>query len=183
MKGFHYHFDFKSHDPGRLLSRHLEMTRHAWEETTHLTLRLLAFALLFEEGLEINGRPLDPDAPYLPSFGKWDLHGKPEIWGECQPDDFKRIKKIASKAPSSNLVLVMSSLKQAETALAALGRMKLRKGRVKILHFEPDLIEEMNRHLSRRNKLTWVQGTWQPPLITLDFNGSWFETSFGILDN
>jgi uncharacterized protein YaeQ len=182
MKGFHYHVDLKSHDPTRQLPNHIEMIRHAWEEAIHLTLRLLSFAILFEEDLKINGRPLSDDAPYQPSFGKWNLQGQPELWGECQPEDFKRIKKVATKTPASEWVISVSSESMATEALAALKRNKLRPGRFKVLYFEQELVDEMSQHLNRKNSLTWIHGESNPPVMQFDFNGLWFDSTFGIFE-
>jgi len=178
MKGFHYHVDLKSHDPSRPLPGHVEMTRHAWETSLHLILRLLGYVLLYEDSLEINGRPLNEDAPYQPAFGKWDLNNQPLIWGECQPEDYKRIKKIATKAPGSNLILVLGSTDLVEPCVAALKRNKLRPGRFKILTFEQEMVDEMAEHLDRRNSITLIQAEWAPSGLQLDFNGLWFESEF-----
>ena len=182
MKGFHYHVDLKSHDPTRQLPNHIEMIRHGWEEAIHLTLRLLSYAVLFEEDLQINGRPLNEDAPYQPSFGKWNLQGQCELWGECQPEDFKCIKKVATKTPSSKWVIAVSSESLAEEAVAALKRNKLRQGRFKVLYFDQELVDEMSEHLGRKNTLTWIHGEANPPIMQFDFNGLWFDSTYGVLE-
>ena len=182
MKGFHYHVDLKSHDPTRQLPNQIEMVRHGWEEAVHLTLRLLSYAVLFEENLQINGQPLNEDTPYQPSFGKWNLQGECELWGECQPEDFKRIKKVATKTPLSKWVITVSSESLAEEAFAALKRNKLRQGRFSILHFDQELVDEISEHLNRKNTLTWIHGEASPPVMQFHFNGLWFDSTYGVLD-
>jgi uncharacterized protein YaeQ len=179
LRGFHYHFNLKSHDPGRIIPEHVEIVRHEWEEGRHLVLRLLAFVVAFEEGMEINGRPLSDDAPYQPAFGKWDLEKRPLIWGECEPGDYKRIKKISTKASGCQIMLSTSSEPIAVESLAALKRQKLRPGRYRILFFDPEMVQEMMDHLDRRNTFTLVQASLEPPSFQFDFNGLWFDTTFG----
>ena len=147
-----------------------------------MTLRLLSYALLYEENLQINGRPLNEDAPYQPSFGKWNLQGQIEVWGECEPDDFKRIKKIATKTPASRWIISVSSQLQAEQAKAALKRNKLRKDRFKIVYFEEELVQEMSEQFERKNALTWIHGEFNPPVLQFDFNGLWFDSTFGVME-
>lgn len=181
MRGFHYHFDLKSHDPDRIFPEHVEIVRHEWEEGRHLVLRLLAFVVAFENGMEINGRPLSEDAPYQPAFGSWDLENHPLVWGECEPEDYKRIKKISTKAPGCQLLLSVSSESIATDSLAALKRQKLRQGRYRILFFAPDVVQEMIDHLGRRNEFTLIHASQQPPSLQFDFNGLWFDSSYGEL--
>jgi len=181
VRGFHYHIDLKSHDPSRIFPQHVEIIRHEWEEAHHLVLRLLAFVVAFEEDMEINGRPLSEDAPYQPAFGKWGLENEPLIWGECEPEDYKRIKKIATKAPGSQILLSVSSEPNATESMAALKRQKLRPGRYRILFFDPDVVQEMSDQLDRRNTFTLIHASLEPPSFQFDFNGLWFDSAFGEL--
>ncbi|HAO66347.1 MAG TPA: hypothetical protein DCR17_06645, partial [Verrucomicrobiales bacterium] len=135
-----------------------------------------------EENPQTNGPALNGDTPQQSSFGKWNLQGECELWGECQPEDFKRIKKVATKTPLSKWVITVSSESLAEEAFAALKRNKLRQGRFSILHFDQELVDEISEHLNRKNTLTWIHGEASPPVMQFDFNGLWFDSTYGVLD-
>ena len=180
MKGYHYHVDLKSHDPGRRLPSHLEIIRHEWEGPRHLCLRILAYVVVFQEGMEINGKPLNEDAPYQPSFGLWDITGDVIVWGECLPEDFKRIKKITTKSPRSQLVIAGDSDAWAERVAIAIKRQKVRPGKCRILHFEAAMLTEMESVLDRRNEITWAQCDDETGEFQLVFNHLWLESSYGM---
>src|SRR5687768_2336766 len=86
-----YRLMFSNVDRGVSLERPLVLSRHPEETLTHLTLRVLAWVLLYEDGLEFGPGIDEGDEPDLVAH---DLTGKVSTWvavGDLSPKVARRI--------------------------------------------------------------------------------------------
>jgi uncharacterized protein YaeQ len=88
----------------------VNVARHPSETQDHVVLRMLAWCLLWEEGLEFGPGLSAPDTPDL-----WtrDLTGRLVSWIECRAVDADRLKKIVNGAGGAQVGFVLASEKRA----------------------------------------------------------------------
>jgi uncharacterized protein YaeQ len=88
----------------------VNVARHPSETQDHVVLRMLAWCLLWQEGLEFGPGLSIPDTPDL-----WarDLTGRLVSWIECRAVESERLKKIVNGAGGTQVTFLVDSEKRA----------------------------------------------------------------------
>ncbi len=181
MKGYRYRIRLHSHDPQRTLPSEIEMIRREEETAREIILRLMSFVMAYEPELEPNGRPSTEVMPYSAALGRWSMEEDPLLWMECLPIEWKRLKKIITKAPRASILLATDSRADGEVALQKI-RHDYKAGRFVVLCFDQAMIAEMQELLERQNELTFLPDATDPWAFQMDYNGNWFEGFWEKLD-
>lgn len=126
------------------------VAQHPSEPTDRLVTRILAYTLLYEEGLEFGRGVSDADEPALWTH---DLTGALLHWIDVGTPAADRIHLAAKKAPRVTIV----SHKTEEAVARETTKRKLHKAEhIKVLLLEPGLVEQIAAVLERKNDWTLV---------------------------
>ena len=171
-------FRLVSHDPRRKLPEKITIGRGQEGLPEEIILTLLGYLVLFNQRLEIGGRLISEEMPYVPALVELDDSLRPLRWCEAGEIGFKHLKKIAIKAPDAEIWIFQASAAQAEETLQRIRKEGLRRDRYRLIGFESGMVEELEGLLVARNDLTWIQGDMEALTLQFDFNGLWFEGGF-----
>jgi uncharacterized protein YaeQ len=99
----------------------VNVARHPSETQDHVILRVLAWCLLYREGLEFGPGLSTPDTPDL-----WarDLTGRISAWIECRSVEPERLKKIINGSGAAQIAFVLDDARRAEELRAQLDAWK-----------------------------------------------------------
>jgi len=140
-------------------ARPLVLSRHPLETLEHLTLRVLAWALLYEERLEFGPGLCAGDAPDLVAT---DLTGKVATWVACGDVSPHLAQRILQHNRQAAVHVVFGDPSRREAFLAEVARWgtRLPRGweRLSLWSFDPGLIAALaaNQSLRQRWTLTLV---------------------------
>jgi uncharacterized protein YaeQ len=175
-----FSFHLLSKDRRRPLPPKIIIGRGDTETELQVVLRLLGYLLFFRERLQIHPSLHDDDIPFAPDLVELDYSLRPVLWIECGECTAQKLDKLAVKVPESEIWVLLSSVPEAVTLLAAMHRHRLRRHRYNILTLDTDLVSEVRGQLRPRNELLLVRADFDPPELRFDFNGLWFEAPFEI---
>jgi uncharacterized protein YaeQ len=104
-------------DRGITREESVNIARHPSETQDHVVLRLLAWCLLWQEGIAFGPGLSTPDTPAL-----WarDLVGTVTLWVDCRALDAAELKKIVHRESAAAVHLLLSDRRRAESLLAEL---------------------------------------------------------------
>jgi uncharacterized protein YaeQ len=151
---YEYRMALSHVDRGREVTESVIVARHPSETAEHLTLRVLAYCLLNEEGLGFGPGLSDPDAADL-----WtrDLTGRLVTWIECGAAAADKVRKvILHNSGIAAHVVLRDAERAAELAveIPAAGRLP-RKGPTPIVWtIDPELVAALAAREERRQKWT-----------------------------
>jgi len=171
-------FHLQSGDGRLTLPPKLVLHRRAEESEDLILLKILGYLLLYRERLQVEPRLHDRDIHLVPHLLQMDFELHPALWAECGECEARRLKKIAIKVPDAEIWLLRESPEAASELLRLMEKQKLRRNRYNIVGFDPDMFEELRAHLKPRNEVFWVGAGFDPPGMSFDFNGLWFEAPF-----
>jgi uncharacterized protein YaeQ len=133
----------------------LVLSRHPTETLEHLTLRVLAWALLYEERLEFGPGVGASDAPDLMAT---DLIGKTTIWVACGDVSPKLTQRILQHNRQAAVHVVFGSSHGREAFLAEVASWgtRLPRGweRLSLWSFDPRLVAALSANDSLRQRWT-----------------------------
>jgi uncharacterized protein YaeQ len=109
-------------DRGVELDEPLIVARHPSETQAHVVLRVLAWCLLHEEGLEMGPGLSSPDAADL---WRRDATGTLTTWVECGSAACERLRKLQQHHPGLDLHVVLDDARRADELTAELQATKL----------------------------------------------------------
>jgi uncharacterized protein YaeQ len=151
---YEYRIALSHVDRAREVTEPVIIARHPSETADHLTLRVLAWCLLNEEGLAFGPGLSDPDAADL-----WtkDLTGRLITWVECGSAAAEKVRKVVLHNSGITAHVVLQDPKRAaELALEipAVGRLP-RKGPAPVIWtIDTDLVKALAAKEERRQKWT-----------------------------
>jgi uncharacterized protein YaeQ len=99
----------------------VNVARHPSETQEHVVLRLLAWCLYWQEGLEFGPGLSTPDTPDLSAR---DLTGRLTTWIECRAVDPARLKKIVNGSGGAKVAFFVDDPRRAEEMKAELATWK-----------------------------------------------------------
>ena len=164
-------------DRGVDVSRSLVVAQHPSETPEHVTLRVLAWCLLYEERLELGPGLCDGDAADLVAR---DLTGAITTWVECGSADADKVKKVLQHHAKVAVHAVLSERRRIDELIAAVGSWKKRPGGGDLTIWSVDaaLVDALAAREARRQ-------TWTVTLVGgqcyLDADGDMFEGAIGCL--
>ncbi len=126
----------------------VNVARHPSEKPTHVVLRMLAWCLLWEEGLEFGPGLSTPDAPDLSTH---DLTGRLTHFIECRAVEPDRLKKIVNGSAGARVAFVLDDERRAREMLTELATWK-RPPNVSILHVDPALVKGLAERDERQHR-------------------------------
>lgn len=139
-----YRVIFTHVERGFHLERALVISRHPSEDAAHLTLRVIAFLLLYEEGLAFGSGDAVGDAPDLLAL---DLTGKVRTWIACGEIDPWHLRKVVQHNRDANAHVVFGSharLAAFTTEVAAWGSRRPRGWeRIALWHVDEALVRRL----------------------------------------
>lgn len=91
-------------DRGVTVERAVIAARHPSETAEHLTLRVLAWCLLYEDRLEFGPGLCEPDAADLIAR---DLTGRVTAWVECGAATAEKLRKVVQHNPGAAVHVVL----------------------------------------------------------------------------
>jgi hypothetical protein len=177
-----YSFQLESRDPRRALPYKIIIGRDTTETEAHVVLKLLAYLLFFRERLQIESNLHDDSIPFVPDLVQLDYELRPALWVECGECSVDKLDRLAVKVPEAELWVVKRSWGEVEALARAMARMDLRRHRYRLLGLDLVMFDEVCGLLRNRNRVFWVQGTFDPPQLQFDFNGLWFDAPFSVLE-
>jgi uncharacterized protein YaeQ len=126
--------------------------RHPSETAEHLTLRVLAWCLLYRQGIGFGPNLSDPD-----NADVWghDLTGRVTLWVECGATSSDKLRKIVQHNPDAEVHIVFGDERRQLELLAELAeRGRLAKGlhRVNLWHVDELLLGQLAQKEARRQQ-------------------------------
>jgi len=176
-----YKFSMKSQQKSRALPGHIIIGRKETETTNHVLLKFLGFLLFHRERIQVETNLHMDTIPFVPDLVQLDYELQPKLWVECGDCTLTKLNKLAVKAHEAEIWVIKKSLAEAQTLHQAMAKQKLRRGRYNLIGLDQDMFQEMIDLLEDRNQVVWYQGSFDPPMMQLDFNGLWFDSSFTLL--
>jgi uncharacterized protein YaeQ len=112
-------------DRGRDVTQPVIVARHPSETQQHVTLRMLAWCLFNEDGLEFGPGLSTPDTPDL-----WtrEATGRLTSWIECGAADAEKLRKLLSHHAGCATHILYDDAKRAHELAAALAAVRWPKG-------------------------------------------------------
>lgn len=150
------------------------------EPLDHVLLKLLAYVVFQRERLQLEPRLHDDNIPFIPDLIQLDYEMKPALWIECGETLATKLDKLAVKAPWAELWVVSRSSEKQNEIMEEMRRHNLRHDRYRLLVFETAVFDEMLSVLVSRNELALYRLDFAGQFLHMDFNGLWFEMTFGI---
>lgn len=137
-------------DRGVEASESVIVARHPSESAEHLVLRVLAWCLLHEPGIEFGPGLSTPDAADL-----WtrDLTGRLVTWIECGAAQGEKLRKAVQHNPGAKVHVVFGSERRRDELVAELDAWK-RAAEVELWTIDPHLVAELARSEERRRRWT-----------------------------
>lgn len=151
---YEYRLALSHVDRGREVNEAVIVARHPSETADHLTLRVLAYCLLNEEGLGFGPGLSDPDAADL-----WtkDLTGRLVTWIECGSVSADKIRKVVlHNSGIAAHVVLQDAARAAELAveIPAAGRLPRKGPALTLWSIDRDLVRALAAKEERRQKWT-----------------------------
>jgi uncharacterized protein YaeQ len=137
-------------DRGRTAEETLYAALHPSETPRHLTLRVLAWCLLHQDGLAFGPGLSTPDTPDLWAH---DLTGRTTCWIECGAADPEALRKAAGKCPGAELHALFDEPRRASELAEALAGWK-RAADLSIWTVDRALVEALAARTERRQRWT-----------------------------
>ncbi len=175
-----YSFRLQSRDHLRTLPPKVIIGQQDTETAAHVVLKFLAYILFFRERLQLEAHLHQDSIPFVPDLVQLDYELRPRLWVECGECGVNKLNKLAVKVPEAEIWILKRSPEAVEHLLRAMAREDLRRGRYRLLGFDPAMFDELCALLRPRNDLLWVTGGFEPPALQFDFNGLWFDTQFSV---
>jgi uncharacterized protein YaeQ len=150
------------------------------ETITHVVLKFLAYMLFYRERIELEPNLHNDNIPFRPDIVQLDYQLQPVLWVECGECSVQKLDKLAVKVPMAELWVMRKSQAAADDLLARMGKAELRRDRYDVIGLDGEVFEEVCGLLQSRNEVFWVGGKFDPPEMTFDLNGLWFDLSFRI---
>ena len=132
------------------LAHTLIAARHPSETMEHVTLRVLAWCLLYDERLEFGAGLSDPDAADLWAH---DLTGRLVTWIECGGASGDKLRKVVQHHAGAAVHCVFSSARRREELLAEIADWK-RAGEIKRWTVDPAMVATLAERDQRRQQWT-----------------------------
>ncbi len=174
-------FRFSSQDKRRRLPGKIIVAQNPTETPAHVLLKALAYVLFHRDRIQLETRLQDDNIAYKPDVVQVDYELRARLWVECGECSVDKLDRLAVKVPDAELWVVKRSLAEAEHLWQAMRKADLRTNRYRLIGFDPAAFDELLGLLQTRNDLAWIRGGFDPPLMQLDFNGLWFDTTFTVL--
>jgi uncharacterized protein YaeQ len=176
---FRYSFRLESEGKRDLPSKIIIGRRHP-ETIHHVLLKLVGYLLFFRERLQIEPRMDDEDIPFVPDLLQLDYALRPALWVECGDCSVAKLDRLAVKAHEAEIWAVKRSFAEAEQLLHLMDRSGLRRDRYSVVGLDSAMFDELCGLLEPRNQVYWIKGAFDPPIMQFEFNGLWFDASFGL---
>jgi uncharacterized protein YaeQ len=127
----------------------VNVARHPSETQEHVVLRVLAWCLLYCEGLEFGPGLSTPDTPDL-----WarDLTGRLTRWIECRAVEGDRLKKIINGSGAAEIAFVLSDARKAQALAAELDGFKRKLEHVSVFLIPVSLVAALAQSEDRQHK-------------------------------
>lgn len=135
-------------DLGVEASESLIVARHPSETAEHLVLRVLAWCLLYEPGLELGPGLSAPDTAAL---WKHDLTGRLVTWIECGTASAEKIRKAVQHNPGAKVHAVFGNERRRNELTDELYAWK-RAEEVAVWTFDPSLVVALAQSEERRRR-------------------------------
>ncbi len=128
-----------------------KVAQHPSETAPYLLTRVLAYALNFEDGLEFSLAGLsDPDTPAL---HKKDLRGEMESWIEIGNTSARKLHKATKSAK----IVKVYTYKNVNVLVDELNKNTVhRADEIQIYAFDAAFLNELERHLSKNNRWSFL---------------------------
>jgi uncharacterized protein YaeQ len=141
---YHFQIELSDVDRGVYESLDLRVARHPSESTPYLLTRVIAYALLFEEGIAFSKGLSTTDEPAL-----WvkDLQGNLRVWVEVGTPSAERLHKASKASPR---LVVFTQHDPRLLAREAQTRPIHRAADIEVYALAPDFLEELGA-LTDRN--------------------------------
>jgi uncharacterized protein YaeQ len=131
------------------LSETLIVGQHPEETNEHLTLRVLAWCMLWEPRLELGAGGRDPDAADLWTH---DLTGRLQTWIDCGPAAAEKIRKVVQHHRDARVHVVDDDPARRAALAAELSRWRRGGGGVELWTVDGALVEKLAANEWRRHK-------------------------------
>jgi uncharacterized protein YaeQ len=127
----------------------VNVARHPSETQEHVVLRMLAWCLLWREGLEFGPGLSTPDTPDL-----WarDLTGRVSAWIECRAVEPERLKKIVNGSGAAEIAFVLEDERRAKEMCQQLDGWKRKIEHVSVWVVPPDFVAALAAPDERQQK-------------------------------
>jgi uncharacterized protein YaeQ len=132
------------------VTRTLVVARHPSETLEHVALRVLAWCVLWEEGLEPGPGLCDGEAPDLVAK---DARGDTLIWVACGRVPWEKVRKALSQASGARVVAFFADERRAlelEREVAELPRVPKEIGRVEAYLADGELVRALSKDARRQ---------------------------------
>ena len=144
-----YRLTLSNVDRGIEREEPVNVARHPSETQEHVILRMLAWCLLWREGLEFGPGLSTPDTPDL-----WarDLTGRISAWIECRSVEPDRLKKIVNGSGAAEIAFVVDDARRAEELKAQLDGWKRPLEHVSVWLIPVSLVTELAASEERQHR-------------------------------
>lgn len=127
----------------------VNLARHPSETQDHVVLRMLAWCLLWQEGLAFGPGLSTPNTPDLWAH---DLTGQLRAWIECRALEGDRLKRIINGSGGAKVAFVVDDRRRAEAMAAELDGWKRPPANLSIVCVDPDLVAALAARDERQQK-------------------------------
>lgn len=149
---FEFRLTLSDADRGVAVQQSAVVARHPSETAEHLTLRVLAFCLLYEERLEFGPGLSDPEVADLWTH---DLTGRITTWIECGAADPDKVRKVLLHNTEASAHAVLCDPRRRDELLAGVAEWKKPpRGRLGVWMIDRDLVSALAAREQRRQ--TWT---------------------------
>jgi uncharacterized protein YaeQ len=138
-------------DRGREAAESVIVARHPSETQAHATLRVLAWCLLYEDGIAFGPGLSTPDSADLWTH---DLTGRLVTWVECGSATADKLRKVQQHNPNVVVHVVLDDERRARELVAELGETRLPRASTPptIWVVDSPLVAELAARDERRQK-------------------------------
>ena len=139
-------------DRGIKVSQAVIAAHHPSETAEHLTLRILAWCLLYEESISFAAGLSDPDAADLWAH---DLTGRLSLWIECGAADGVKLRRVVQHHADAQVHAVFAGDRRRKDLLDQVASWpRPAKGfeRVELWSISPELVAALAAHEDRRHR-------------------------------
>ncbi len=173
-----YSFQLQSSNPRLRFPHKIVFGRRDTETPAQILLKCLAYLLFFRERLQIEPRLPDENFPFDPDLAELDYSLRPVLWIECGDCTVAQLDKLAVKAPDAQIWILKPGPDHTADLLRLMAKHGLRRNRYHLLAFDPNAFSDLLAALQPRNEIFWVDASWDPGEVQLDFNGLWHQIPF-----
>lgn len=143
-------FSFDVQSP-RVKRKRIIMVKRVEESRRHVALKLMGYALYYEELLKVD---MDVGLGFKADLVSVDYDSTVTLWVDCGNAKIKKIEGLKTKLRQARIVLMKEDRYELERFKAQVDKKTEDNERVEYLAFDPHFIDQLGQNFQRNNEFT-----------------------------